>query len=59
MELDGIKRLLKQPCLKIRRRVEYVKGNDRFIIEVYDEVKDFPPMVNGKRNMPRSAAPGR
>jgi len=25
---------------------------DRFITEVYDEVKDFPPVVDGKRTMP-------
>ncbi|HEX4594504.1 MAG TPA: MBL fold metallo-hydrolase [Bryobacteraceae bacterium] len=34
------------------------QSKDRFITEVYDEVKDFPPVVNGKRNMPRRA-PGR
>jgi len=28
-------------------------STDRFITEVYDEVKDFPPIVNGKRVMPR------
>ena len=28
-------------------------STDRFITEVYDEVKDFPPIVNGKRAMPR------
>jgi glyoxylase-like metal-dependent hydrolase (beta-lactamase superfamily II) len=35
------------------------QSKDRFITEVYDEVKDFPPVVDGKRNMPRRAAPGR
>jgi glyoxylase-like metal-dependent hydrolase (beta-lactamase superfamily II) len=29
------------------------QSKDRFITEVYDEVKDFPPVVNGKRTMPR------
>ena len=24
----------------------------RFITEAYDEVKDFPPIVDGKRTMP-------
>jgi len=28
-------------------------STDRFITEVYDEVKDFTPVVNGKRAMPR------
>jgi cyclase len=28
-------------------------SKDRFITEVYDEVKDFPPVVDGKRTMPR------
>ena len=28
------------------------QSKDRFITEVYDEVKDFPPLVNGKRTMP-------
>ena len=28
-------------------------SKDRFITEVYDEVKDFPPVVDGKRAMPR------
>jgi cyclase len=27
-------------------------SKDRFISEVYDEVKDFPPVVDGKRTMP-------
>jgi hypothetical protein len=35
------------------------QSKDRFITEVYDEVKDFPPVVNGERKMPRLAAPGR
>jgi cyclase len=29
------------------------QSKDRFISEVYDEVKDFPPVVNGERKMPR------
>jgi cyclase len=29
------------------------QSKDRFIIEVYDEVKDFPPIVDGKRTMPK------
>jgi cyclase len=29
------------------------QSKDRFITEVYDEVKDFPPIVEGKRTMPR------
>ena len=28
------------------------RSKDRFITEVYDEVKDFPPIVNGRRAMP-------
>jgi len=28
------------------------QSRDRFITEVYDEVKDFPPIVDGKRTMP-------
>jgi glyoxylase-like metal-dependent hydrolase (beta-lactamase superfamily II) len=28
------------------------QSKDRFITEVYDEVKDFPPVVNGIRKMP-------
>src|SRR5438093_6639168 len=28
------------------------QSKDRFIIEAYDEVKDFPPVVDGKRTMP-------
>ena len=35
------------------------QSKDRFITEVYDEVKDFPPLVNGERKMPRRTAPGR
>jgi cyclase len=35
------------------------QSRDRFITEVYDEVKDFPPVVNGERKMPRRTAPGR
>ena len=29
------------------------QSKDRFITEVYDELKDFPPVVDGKRTMPR------
>jgi cyclase len=29
------------------------QSKDRFITEVYDEVKDFPPVIDGKRAMPR------
>jgi cyclase len=29
------------------------QSKDRFITEVYDEVKSFPPIVDGKRTMPR------
>jgi cyclase len=32
------------------------QSKDRFITEVYDEVKDFPPIVDGKRAMPIRAA---
>jgi len=28
------------------------QSKDRFITETYDEVKDFPPVVDGKRTMP-------
>ena len=28
------------------------ESKDRFITEAYDEVKDFPPVVNGRRTMP-------
>jgi glyoxylase-like metal-dependent hydrolase (beta-lactamase superfamily II) len=35
------------------------QSKDRFITEVYDELKDFPPVVNGERTMPRRATPGR
>jgi cyclase len=35
------------------------QSKDRFIMEVYDEVKDFPPVVNGKRKMPSRTGPGR
>ena len=35
------------------------QSKDRFITEVYDELKDFPPVVDGERKMPRRAAPGR
>ncbi len=29
------------------------QSRNRFITEAYDEVKDFPPVVDGKRTMPR------
>jgi len=29
------------------------QSKDRFITECYDEVQDFPPVVDGKRTMPR------
>jgi cyclase len=32
------------------------QSKDRFITEVYDELKDFPPVENGVRRMPRRAA---
>jgi cyclase len=35
------------------------QSKDRFITEVYDEVKDFPPVANGKRKMPTRTGPGR
>ncbi|HUA82232.1 MAG TPA: MBL fold metallo-hydrolase [Bryobacteraceae bacterium] len=35
------------------------QSKDRFITEVYDEMKDFPPLVNGKRQMPRRTPSGR
>jgi glyoxylase-like metal-dependent hydrolase (beta-lactamase superfamily II) len=35
------------------------QSKDRFITEVYDEVKDFPPVVNGERKMPGHTGPGR
>jgi glyoxylase-like metal-dependent hydrolase (beta-lactamase superfamily II) len=28
-------------------------SKDRFVTEVYDEVRDFPPLVDGKRTMPK------
>jgi hypothetical protein len=28
------------------------ESKDRFITEAYDEVRDFPPVVDGKRAMP-------
>src|SRR5215467_7515193 len=31
------------------------QSKDRFITEVYDELKDFPPVANGVRRMPRRA----
>src|SRR5271170_5346149 len=33
------------------------QSKDRFITEVYDEVKDFPPVVDGKRKMPSRSGP--
>ena len=35
------------------------QSKDRFISEVYDEVKDFPPVIDGERKMPGRAASGR
>jgi cyclase len=35
------------------------QSKDRFITEVYDEVKDFPPVVNGRRKMPSRTGTGR
>jgi glyoxylase-like metal-dependent hydrolase (beta-lactamase superfamily II) len=35
------------------------QSKDRFITEVYVEVKDFPPVVNGERKMPGRSGPGR
>jgi hypothetical protein len=35
------------------------QSKDRFITEVYDEVKDFPPVVKGERKMPRRTGPGK
>ena len=35
------------------------QSKDRFISEVYDELKDFPPVVNGVRQMPRRPSAGR
>jgi cyclase len=35
------------------------QSKDRFITEVYDELRDFPPVVDGKRQMPRRAVAGR
>ena len=35
------------------------QSKDRFITEVYDEVKDLPPVVNGERKMPRRTGLGR
>ena len=29
------------------------QSKDRFVTEAYDEVQDFPPVVDGKRTMPR------
>lgn len=29
------------------------QSRDRFITEAYDEVRDFPPVIDGKRTMPR------
>jgi cyclase len=35
------------------------QSKERFVTEVYDEVKDFPPVVNGKRKMPGRTGSGR
>jgi len=33
------------------------QSKDRFITEIYDEIRDFPPVVNGKRAMPVRTQP--
>ncbi len=33
------------------------QSKDRFITEVYDEIRDFPPVVDGKRAMPARSRP--
>ena len=35
------------------------QSKERFITEVYDEVEDFPPVVSGKRKIPRHAGAGK
>ena len=35
------------------------QSKDRFITEVYDELRDFPPVVNGERKMPKRTVPER
>jgi hypothetical protein len=35
------------------------QSKERFITEVYDELKDFPPVTDGIRKMPRRAAAGK
>jgi cyclase len=35
------------------------ESKDRFVSEVYNEIKDFPPVVDGMRQMPRPAGRGR
>jgi cyclase len=35
------------------------QSKDRFITEVYDELKDFPPVVKGERKMLRHVGPGK
>jgi cyclase len=35
------------------------QSKDRFITEVYDELKDFPPVIDGVRRMPRRASAGK
>ena len=32
------------------------ESRERFITEVYNELRDFPPVVNGVRQMPRPGA---
>ena len=34
------------------------QSKDRFITEAYDEVKDFPPLVDGKRKAPQTVVSG-
>jgi glyoxylase-like metal-dependent hydrolase (beta-lactamase superfamily II) len=38
---------------------ETKQSKDRFITEVYDEAKDLPPVVGGKRKMPSHTPPSR
>jgi glyoxylase-like metal-dependent hydrolase (beta-lactamase superfamily II) len=35
------------------------QSKDRYITEVYDELKDFPPVTNGVRRMPRRVGAGK
>ena len=59
-DVDTVRRVL-QEVLAAHLTAPYDKttlgdtqeSTDRFITEVYDELQDFPPVVNGKRAMPR------